>query len=156
MAEQQISKTRPNDTTTYTIGDVIAETGTSTVWTFPGMAKMPGGYVELRTVKLLISSVVATPLQANLLLFTVAPATVNDNVAAAITDAEMLKCVGSIIFVTPTNEILSAFYTTNVDELIRCAPTDTALYGVLIAVNGFVPEASQVLTITLTGTHAIG
>lgn len=150
--KQQVSKTRPNDTTQYAVGDVIAETGTSTVWTFPGMASSDGGVVRIETSTLLVSTDEVTALQANLLLFTVAPATVNDNTAAAITDAEMLNCVGSIVFATPTKAVLSALYTTNPNLVIKLAEGTRKLYGVLVAVNTYTPVASAVLTITLNGT----
>lgn len=150
---QTLSKTRPNDTTTYAAGDVISEsTSAGTVWTFPwARAVGLGGILQ---DAILIDSVSATlKLDADLYLFDTAPTSnLNDNAAFAATDAEMKALLTILSFVGTTAKVGGANCSIELAAISRslaCAAAASSLYGVLVARNAYVPTANEELTLRL-------
>ncbi len=144
--------TRPAaDTTTYTAGDALADsTSAPTVLTFSGMARQPGAGGWIVDAVLTVSVAATLLPSAELWLFDTTVTPVNDNVAFTITDAEALTTVAVLPFTVGYKSALNAAMHT--DRLMlpyQCAATATALYGLVVIRNAYVPTGSEVWTFRL-------
>lgn len=153
---------RPNDTTQYAAGDGLSNDATSaTPMTFSGTTLTDGGWGIIRGATLLQSAYSATPLDADLLLFTSSPTgtTFEDNAAAAVTDAQMADCVGIIFFDGSADghagtatagtggNLLQVKYDLRIP--FRNVADSRDLYGIYIARSTYTPIAVEVFTTTL-------
>ena len=151
--------TRPADTTTYAAGDVVSTTG-GAIMEFVGAAR--DGVGAIQSAILLDSANVSTHLDAELWLFSSAPAVTADNAAIAFTDAELANLVGVVNFGLSSWKVGLA--TSGVggnavncqtgiglpfSKIIGSAPTNS-LYGVLVARNAYVPVSAEIFTVMLT------
>ena len=153
------SVVRPNDTTQYTIGDVISDAA-GTLLRFG-----TDGYCsDLHSAILIDSSAETTKLNADLFLFDTAPVVVGDNSPAAFTDAEM-KTLLCVIPFYGTNFKLGGVTLNGMipwvgNSLIAGVSLDRAticthggiVYGVLVARNTYTPVANEEFTVRL-GIH---
>ncbi len=157
------SFTRPSNTTAYTAGDVVSTTA-GAIMTFADAAKTAVGAIQ--SAVLLSSANVSTKLDAELWLFSVAPAATAraataDNAVIAFTDAELAYLVDVISF--PTSEWKVGIATSGADgnaanvqrglgipvyTRVQNTPVND-LYGVLVARNAYVPVSAEVFTVTL-------
>lgn len=152
------SFTRPSNTTAYAAGDVVSTTA-GAIMTFADVAKDASGAIQ--SAMLLSSANVSTKLDAELWLFSVAPAAVADNAVIAFTDAELAYLVDVISF--PTSEWKVGIATSGADgnavnvqrglgipvyTRVQNVPVND-LYGVLVARNAYVPVSAEVFTVTL-------
>lgn len=148
-----VSKTRPADTTTYAAGDVLNEsTSAGTVWTFSNMARGPGLGGMIQHALLIDSAASSLKLDSELWLFDTAPATQNDNVAWAPSDAEMEACLGRIDFATgsfKTAGANGAIQASNISLPFQCTSAVQAIYGILVVRNAFVPISAEKFVIRL-------
>jgi len=149
--------TRPSNTTTYTAGDVIADSASAaTILKFSRCAGEPGQGGFIKSAILIDSSDESTKLNADLFLFNVSPVTYgNDNEAFAPTDAELRDCVGVITLdgtvaanlkAGSGNSVINNF---GIDMAFTCTINERALYGVLVARNAYVPTSAEVFRIKL-------
>lgn len=157
--EARATFTRPNDTTTYTAGDVMAATGTSSPMTFL-CGKGNGGAGYILGANLIDGANQSLKLDADLFLFSEAPATYgNDNAVFTPTDAELLECVGVIHFASgdfksgdaTAGAGGNAYCLSDMDRPVPfvCETDDNALYGVLVARNAYIPIASSPFYVNL-------
>lgn len=160
QAESRATFTRPNDTTTYAAGEVMAATGTSSPMTFNACARGKGGGGYVIGANLIDGANQTLKLDADLFLFSEAPATYgNDNAAFTPTDAELLECVGVIHFAAgdfksgdgTSGANGNAYCQSDMDRPVPfvCENDDNALYGVLVARNAYVPIASSPFYVNL-------
>ena len=151
------AKTRPANTTAYTVGDVINESTTvGTGWVFDDVVRKIGGSGTIKRVYINDSAFVATNLSAELFLFDTIVGVDNDNATNTITDAEMLTCVAVVPVSTSRPATITAGAGGNallesaaVDIPFRCTGSSTTLFGVLIAKNAYVPVSGEIFTIRL-------
>lgn len=149
--------TRPADTTAYAVGDVVCNsTSAPVILTFPYGAR--NGSAVLQHAVIVDSANVATKPDLELWLFDTAMAMDNDNAAFTPTDAELLNLIGVVSFATGSfkagdatsgaggNAICEA---TNIGIPVNPAGSDTALYGVLVVRNAYVPVSGEVFTVRL-------
>lgn len=152
------SKTRPSNTTTYTAGDVINESASAgTSWTLNSCVVGGGNSGRIVRARLESSANQTLKGQFQLQLFSTAPTADNDNDPFTPTDAENNNLVATInLFYADPGDISSGasgncvYSSGPIDEPITCASTDSALYGVLIAKNAYVPVSGEVFRILLT------
>ena len=153
--------TRLNNATQYTIGDVVAGDGVVTALVFgrcsSGNTSGEGGII--RGVTMSSSDDDTTQLIADLFLFSVAPnPVVADNVAFALTDAQMLNCVavialdgtganGHVGLLSGTGNMITVVGGLAIP--FQCAKQDSNLYGVLVARNTYTPLEVEVIHIKL-------
>lgn len=147
-----VTKTRPNNTTPYTAGDVVNEDAASgTNWTLENAAYREGGEGVI-TKAMVIDSSDQSALYPDfeLFLFSVAPTADNDNAAFSPTDAEMLNLIGVIDI---TNSYAGSGNSVHISDDIRlpfnCASGDANIYGVLVVRNAYVPTAQEVFKLVL-------
>lgn len=156
--------TRPNDTTTYTAGDVISEVTTNDHFTF-GAASDDGskrvgrpnpGTITINAARLWSSANQTAKPSFELWLFNVDIAEVADNSAFAVTDAEMLTLVGIIDFAQGFWKVglatigaggNSVCEIKNIDLPVNARPG--RLYGQLVDRAGYIPVASEIFTVDL-------
>ena len=146
--------TRPANTTTYTAGDVMSD---STAWmTFRGALK--DGCGAIQHAYLLDSANQTLLLDAELWLFSTAPAITTDNLAIALTDAELASLVGVIDFAVADGKVGLATsgaggnainVQTGLGIPVKNVGNQNDLYGVLIARNAYIPVSAEIFTVTL-------
>lgn len=146
--------TRPADTNAYTAGDVISDsTSAPTVITFGNVARESGGNGTIVHAVCVDSANVATKPDLELWLFDTTVTPDNDNAAFTPTDAELKTLVGVIAFPTASfkagdatsgaggNSICEA---TSLNIAFKAAgATNSALYGVLVVRNAYVPVSAE-------------
>ena len=145
MLQPSASFTRPSNTTAYTAGDVVSVTAGA------AMEFTSGGEGLVRAAVLIDSAAESTKPEFDLFLFTVKPTIAADNAAFAPTDAEMLNCVGVIVFLAADFKTGSGNGITQADvsDMGYTAP-DGILYGVLVARNAYVPVSAEVFAVRLS------
>jgi hypothetical protein len=158
--------TRPNDTTPYSVGDVIADSASAaTMLTFQNVARKPGGSFFLhRAVWIWSQSGSVNKPDLDLLLFNATMANPpDDNAALAASDAESETFVGCITIQGLTyaktlnsaatsggNMVVESEY---LGKLLVCAPGTQNLYCVPRVLNsaGYTPVAQEKFTFILFG-----
>lgn len=145
------SKTRPSNTTAYSIGQVVAEsTSAATVWTFSSCVRSNGSTGTILGVLLTDSSKQSTTPQFNLWLFNSSPTVQNDAAAFAPSSSDLANLVTVVNLSSWTaanaNGILIA---SEMNRPFKCGSSSTTLYGVLVAANAYTPTSAEVFNITL-------
>lgn len=153
------SYTRPNDTTQYASGDVVANsTSAATILTFSNMAVAPGKGGVIQGVTLIDSVNATIKPDFELYLFNATITMQNDNVQWAITDSDLQKLVsevdlpGAYFRVANVGTGATGNGTIVRDSLsiaYNCTTTDTSLYGVLIIRNSYTPVGLETFDIQL-------
>lgn len=154
------SYTRPGDTTPYNAGDVICNsTSAPAALQFAAASLDPlvrAGVIAHAT--LVCGANQATKLDAELWLFTAAPAMDNDNAAFTPTDAELDNLAGIISLTASAAKVGDAtagaagncvIEAPNLALPFQCAAGSTALFGVLVARNVYTPVASETFRVAL-------
>ena len=159
VIEVQDSITRAATTTTYAAADTISDdetTPTTAGYVTFDVAEREGGSVQFIDFTIHKSDNDVSSATFSLLLFTTLPAVAGfkDNLACAITDAEMLECKG-IVYISASNWVsvaLGNIQTISQNIGMVMAPNSTVVYGVFVAGSAYIPVASEVFTFT---AHAI-
>ena|SRR3990167_4688440 len=143
--------TRPANTTTYTAGDVMGDATTGVV-TMVDCARVTGGYGFISSIILVDSSNETLNLDADIFVFTTAPAAQADNVAFAATDAEMLECCGvaSIVGTDGKESTINVTYNAIMPSPGKidfvCEAGVDNLFFLMVARNAYIPTSAEVYT----------
>lgn len=157
--EAQDSVTRPaGNTTQYAAGDAISDNATTPTaagaFTLDLKHKV-GGSILLTDFTLHKSDQDQTTADIAVLLFTTLPAFAGweDNVASAITDAEMLECKGEVKFTAAgwVNVGTGDVQTVSKSIGIVLPAATSIIYGIMIAQAGYTPGDAEVFTLTVKG-----
>jgi hypothetical protein len=166
-ADGTFTLTRPNDTDTYTAGDVISAVTTNDHFKFGfasnDQSKRTGrsspGTLTINAARLWSSANQALKLEAELWLFHTDIVEVADNAAFAPTDAEMLTLIGIIDFpalywragtATAGANGNAVCETRNIDLPVECR--SGRIYGQLVVRNAYIPVASEIFVVDLVTT----
>ena len=146
--------TRPADTTAYADGDTLCNsTSAPTIMTFSGVVRAGGLGAVLQSAMLIKSTVQATELNADLLLFDTSITMSNDNAAFSPSDSDAEKAVAVIQFRGTTNGSKLAanivYDAGAISRSVKCAASSTSLYGVLVARSAYVPGNAEVFRVRL-------
>lgn len=145
--------TRPNNATPYAIGDVVNDGATPGArLNFTGLPARGG---EIRSAVCVSSAYVAVSPDLELWLFSSDITDLDaDNATWTPTDAQLATLVGVIAF--PTASFKGGDLTAGAGGNMACVVKDaglvisqTALYGVLVVRNAYVPVANEKFTVTL-------
>jgi hypothetical protein len=122
--------------------------GTSaTAITFANAVGAAGGYATIISARL--HDYALQSAAAELWLFNAAPTPPNDNAAWSISDADVLKCIGVIVFDTYyTSALNSIAEGRNLPKKIKAAAAATSIYGCLVT-RGAPTYATGDVTVTL-------
>ncbi len=139
-----VTITRPSNTTAYTAGDVVGDTGGSAIITLPSIGPS-GGYVLFQSVRLLIgnTSVPSGMAGFRLHLYTASPTAIADNAAFDLVSGEVANYAGYIDLPTP-QDLGSTLYT-QADypgTLIKLASASTSLFAELETRGAYTPASA--------------
>jgi hypothetical protein len=145
--------TRPNDTTQYAIGDVIADSASAaTILTFEPVNDDGRGAI-IQAATLIDNEAPATKLDSELYLFDTAPTMQNDNAAWTPTDAELRQCIGLIAFPVANFKVAKASENGLIHVQSIALPVrplaGRKIYGILIARNTYTPVGQETFKILL-------
>jgi hypothetical protein len=145
------SFTRPNDTTPYSIGDVVGTSPAANL-TFSNVALVSGGSILITGVSLEIDvNAVSSGMSTFILhLYNVAPTAIADNAAYNLSAADRAKYLGNITISAPV-DLGDTLYVenNNIGKLITLANGSTTIYGILTTSGAYTPTAQAVKKITL-------
>ena len=125
--------TRPTNTTPYTAGDAIGDTGGSAIFTLSNIGPS-GGFIQIQSLRLLIhSGTLPTSMTTlRLHLYSAAPTAIADNAAWDLLAGDRTAYLDYIDLPTPTDMGSTLF--SKVDypgSLLKLASESTSLFGVL-------------------------
>jgi len=153
--------TRPADTTTYTIGDVVGPVTTPAAQSFPKAARVNGGSGKVTRVTLETNNPTVTLGTFRWHFFNTAVVPAADNAAfllhALITNNNYLGYVDPPILVADyaTATGVVSRLTAGIDAAkgipldYQCATSGTGLWVVLVALGAYVPISGQVFNLSI-------
>lgn len=155
--DTQTSFTRPANTTQYAscVGsacDAMADT-TPTVggFTFTGACRTSGGSGIITDATVLSTAAPVTTLQGEIWIFNQAVTAIADNVAFAVSDADMLNYRGKIPFTLSVDAVNnSVAHISGLNISVSCVGTANLRYLVKV-MNNYTPVSGEVITMTLKG-----
>lgn len=160
VVTRSVTFARPNDTTTYTVGDVLADsTGTPAILKFKDVVPSPGASGCIQQATIAIATSVAA-LQPDLQLYLYdSPFTLQgDNVAFAASADQITRLIAIIAFpvgsmvVTNAGVGIAGNVVCNAQGLVipfNTTNSDTSLYGHLVVRNAYIPVAVTPFTIRI-------
>ena len=151
-----VTITRPSNTTAYTAGDVVGDTGGSAIITL-GSIGPSGGYVLIQSVSLVFSdsSVPAGMGAFRLHLYQASPTAIADNAAFDLVSGERATYMGFIDLPAPT-DFGSSLYT-QVDypgRLVKLASASTTLYAELETRGAYTPVSASTIVVRVATLEA--
>jgi hypothetical protein len=138
-----VTITRPSNTTAYTAGDVVGDTGGSAIITLPSIGPS-GGYVLMQSVRLLIgnTSVPSGMTGFRLHLYTASPTAIADNAAFDLVSGEVANYAGYVDLPTPQDLGSTLFSQADYcGTAIKLASASTTLYAELETRGAFTPAS---------------
>lgn len=141
--------TRPGNTTTYTAGNAIADSGpTSGGFTFTSAARQSGGTGIITDALFVTSNTAAAPLQGECWIFETGVTAIADNGSFAMTDAEAKTLVAILPFTFLVGTNNSHVHLQNLNIGFTCVGSANLRY-LLRARNAYIPANAEVLTARL-------
>lgn len=141
------SFTRPADTTTYTAGDVMANsTSAPTILQFTNFASVAGGGGIIKSAQLIDSVAATLKPDVELYLFDTSITMQNDNAAWTPSDSDMTHCLGKIYFPQGAFSVGSGNGIIDMDGLekqVTCAGGSTTIYGIPVVRNAYLPGNAE-------------
>lgn len=146
-----VTITRPSNTTAYTAGDVVGDTGGSAILTFTN-AGPSGGFVIVQSVSLVFSDAfVPSGMGAfRLHLYSVSPTAIADNAPFDLMSAERATYMGYLDLSAPL-DFGSSLYT-QVDypgRLIKLAAASTTFYAELETRGAYTPLSASTIEVRM-------
>lgn len=151
-----VTITRPSNTTAYTAGDVVGDTGGSAIITLSSIGPT-AGYVIVQSAALIFSdSVVPAGMGAfRVHLYNASPNAIADNAPFDLLSGERSKYVGYIDLAAP-QDFGSTIYT-QVDypgRLIKLAAASTTLYAEIETRGAYTPVSASTIELRMSTLEA--
>lgn len=145
-----VSKTRPNNTTAYTAGDVVG-TDAATNMEFTNVASVAGASIIINRVGLRVDvNAVPSGMGAfRLHLYNAAPTAIADNAAYNLPSGDRAKYLGYIDIDTPI-DLGDTLYVEMKNVGFNCTLVTTSIFGILQTIGAYTPTAEAVKTVTLS------
>lgn len=154
LITSQASFTRPNDTTTYASGDLVADSTTAGS-VHPLQFTFPTANFKIQRVGLVLSGAVNTLGSFRLHFYSNGPTVANgDNAAWSTTESIYMGDVDidcTLRTFTDHAQGFGLFATSDVPLYLVINPATLLVYGLLEARAAFVPIANETFTVTLYG-----
>lgn len=152
----RVQITRPSDTTTYGVADVVGVTGGGTACiTFPNMGPAAGGEIVITSARFQrnVTALAASETSYTLYLFSIAqPSALADNAPFDIAAGDQASYLGKISLGTPVDEGATIGVDTDgINKQVTLA--SSSLFGVLVTAGAYQPASAAVHVVNL---HAIG
>jgi len=151
-----VSITRPSNTTAYTAGDVVGDTGGSAILTLTN-AGPSGGFVIVQSASLIFSdSSVPSGMGAfRVHLYSASPTAIADNVAFDLASGERATYMGYIELPTP-QDLGSTIYT-QVDypgRLLKLAAASTSIFAEIETRGAYTPVSASTVELRINTLEA--
>jgi hypothetical protein len=151
-----VAITRPSNTTAYTAGDVVGDTGGSAILTLSNIGPA-GGYILIQSAALIFSDIsVPSGMGAfRVHFYSASPTAIADNAAFDLTSGERASYMGYIEFNAP-QDLGSTLYT-QVDypgRLIKLAAASTTLYAEIETRNAYTPVSASTIELRVSTLEA--
>jgi len=151
-----VTITRPSNTTAYTAGDVVGDTGGSAILTLSSIGPS-GGYILIQSAALIFSDIsVPSGMGAfRVHLFNAAPTAVADNAQFDLTSGERAAYMGYIELNAP-QDLGSTLYT-QLDypgRLIKLAAASTTLFAEIETRNAYTPVSASTVELRISTLEA--
>lgn len=143
--------TRPSNTTLYTAGDVVGDTGGSAIVTLSG-AGPAGGYVLLQSLSLVFSdSVVPAGMAAfRVHFYSTSPTAIVDNAPFDLVSGDRSTYMGYVDLPTPQDFGSSLYTQTDYPgRLMKLATGSTALYAEIETRGGYTPVSASTVSLRI-------
>lgn len=144
-----VTITRPSDTTAYTAGDVVGDTGGSAIIALPSIGPA-SGYVIVQSASLIFSdSAVPSGMTSFRLHFhSASPAAIADNAVFDLSSGERATYMGYIDLPTP-QDFGSSLYT-QVDypgRMMQLAAGSSTVYAELQTIGAYTPASASTIAV---------
>ena len=151
-----VSITRPSNTTAYTAGDVVGDTGGSAILTLSNIGPS-GGYVLIQSAALIFSdSSVPSGMGAfRVHLYNASPTAIADNAAFDLVSGDRSSYMGYIEFAAPL-DLGSTIYT-QLDypgRLIKLAAGSSTLYAEIETRGAYTPVSASTVELRVSTLEA--
>ena len=151
-----VTITRPSNTTAYTAGDVVGDTGGSAILTLSSIGPS-GGYILIQSAALIFSdSTVPSGMGAfRIHLFSSSPTAIADNAPFDLTSGERAAYMGYIDLSAP-QDLGSTIYT-QVDypgRLIKLAAASTTLFAEIETRGAYTPVSASTVELRVSTLEA--
>lgn len=144
-----VTVTRPSNTTAYTAGDVVGDTGGSAILMLSGIGPS-GGYVLLQSVSLIFSdtSVPSGMGAFRLHFYSASPTAIADNAAFDLVSGERATYMGYVDLSTPSDFGSSLYTQTDYPgRVIKLASASTTLYAELETRGAYTPASASTIEV---------
>ena len=151
-----VTITRPSNTTAYTAGDVVGDTGGSAIITLTNIGPS-GGFVLLQSVSMVFSdSVVPSGMGAfRVHFYSATPTAIADNAAFDLVSGERTTYMGFVDLPTP-QDLGSSLYT-QADypgRLIKLASASTSLFAEIETRGAYTPVSASTVELRVNALEA--
>ena len=151
-----VSITRPSNTTAYTAGDVVGDTGGSAILTLNNIGPS-GGYILIQSAILVFSdtSVPSGMGAFRIHLYSSSPTAIADNAPFDLVSGDRAAYVGYIDLSTP-QDLGSTIYTQvdYVGRLIKLAAASTTLFAEIETRNAYTPVSASTVELRVSTLEA--
>lgn len=151
-----VTITRPSNTTAYTAGDVVGDTGGSAILTFTN-AGPSGGYVLVQSVSLIFSdtAVISGMGAFRLHFYSASPTAIADNAAFDLVSGERANYMGYVDLAAPMDFGSSLFTQTDYSgRMIKLANASTTLYAELETRGAYTPASASAIEVRVATLEA--
>lgn len=151
-----VTITRPSNTTAYTAGDVVGDTGGSAILTLSSVGPS-GGFVLIQSISLVFSdSTVPSGMGSfRIHLYSATPTAIADNAAFDLVSGERANYMGYIDMPTP-QDFGSTLYT-QADypgRLVKLAAASTSLFAEIETRGAYTPVSASTVTLRVNTLEA--
>jgi hypothetical protein len=151
-----VTITRPSNTTAYTAGDVVGDTGGSAIITLPSIGPS-GGYVLVQSVSLVFSdtAVISGMGAFRLHFYSDSPTAIADNAAFDLVSGERATYMGFVDLPAPTDFGSSLYTQTDYPgRLIKLSAASTTLYAELETKGAYTPASASTIAVRVATLEA--
>jgi hypothetical protein len=151
-----VTITRPSNTTAYTAGDVVGDTGGSAIITLPSIGPS-GGFVLIQSLSLIFSdSTVPSGMGAfRVHLYSASPTAIADNAPFDLASGERASYLGFVDLAAP-QDLGSTIYT-QVDypgRLVKLAAASTSLFAEIETRGAYTPVSASTVELRVNTLEA--
>jgi hypothetical protein len=151
-----VTITRPSNTTAYTAGDVVGDTGGSAIITLPSIGPS-GGYVLVQSVSLVFSdaAVISGMAAFRLHFYSASPTAIADNAAFDLVSGDRGTYMGFVDIPAPQDMGSSLFTQADYSgRLIKLAAASTTLYAELETRGAYTPASASTVEVRVATLEA--
>jgi hypothetical protein len=151
-----VTITRPSNTTAYTAGDVVGDTGGSAILTLSSMGPN-GGYILLQSAALIFSDSTVPSGMANFRvhLYSASPTAIADNAAFDLASGERANYMGFFDIPTPVDFGSTLYAQTDyIGRMVKMATGSTTLYAEIETKGAYTPVSASTIELRLSTLEA--